>query len=155
MGALTVRLPRAQDPHAALFDEDLPEHAILLWDWTHTPAASKFLAHHHAGDDNKADAVLINGKGTTRRFEADDGTLVTAPREVFNVQKVGSRLKGCGFEPPLEGGALLDYFRLGGRILTRVSRAFCYRDSATDSAWLTPASSTAPLSYPWTTTPCW
>lgn len=115
MGALTVRLPRAQDPHAALFDEDLPEHGILLWDWTHTPAASKFLAHHHAGDDNKADAVLINGKGATRRFVNDDGTFVTAPREVFNVRKVQAGSMGCGFAPPPGGGAFLDYLRLGGR----------------------------------------
>lgn len=90
---LTVRVAKEEDPHGPLYDEDLPEHGILVWDWTHTPAANKFLAHHHAGDDNKADSVLINGKGAARRFPSPDGVPVFTPREVFTVSKVCDSIK--------------------------------------------------------------
>lgn len=92
-----MRVPREENPHADLYDEDLPEHGILVWDWTHQPAASKFLAHHHAGDDNKADSVLINGKGVFRRFVSPAGASVGpggerlvafTPREEFHVKQV-------------------------------------------------------------------
>ncbi|XP_034256148.1 laccase-like isoform X2 [Thrips palmi] len=106
LGMLTVRVPKVEDPHGPLYDEDLPEHGILVWDWTHTPAASKFLAHHHAGDDNKADSVLINGKGAARRFPSPDGSPVLTPREVFTVTKglrYRFRLINAGFlNCPLE-----------------------------------------------------
>ncbi|KAJ1521928.1 hypothetical protein ONE63_002262 [Megalurothrips usitatus] len=106
VGLLTVRVPRALDPHAALYDRDLPEHGVLMWDWTHTPAASKFLAHHHAGDDNKADSVLINGKGVSRRFNNTDGTTSFTPREVFAVKqglRYRFRIVNAGFlNCPLE-----------------------------------------------------
>ncbi|KAK3922857.1 Laccase [Frankliniella fusca] len=107
VGLLTVRVPKVLDPHGALYDADLPEHGLLVWDWTHTPAASKFLAHHHAGDDNKADSVLINGKGVSRVFHSADGAVTTTtPREVFNVKqglRYRFRLVNAGFlNCPLE-----------------------------------------------------
>ncbi|XP_026280853.2 uncharacterized protein LOC113208177 isoform X2 [Frankliniella occidentalis] len=107
VGLLTVRVPKVLDPHGALYDVDVPEHGVLVWDWTHTPAASKFLAHHHAGDDNKADSVLINGKGVSRVFRSADGAVTTTtPREVFQVKqglRYRFRLVNAGFlNCPLE-----------------------------------------------------
>ena len=138
LGFLTVRVPRQEDPHAELYDEDLPEHGLLVWDWTHEPAASKFLAHHHAGADNKADSVLINGKGAFRSFVspagAGDGAgdelqrrAAFTPREEFRVEQVSRHAHATWNVNAALAPGWADHHSPG-------SRLSYHRDAATGSA---------------------
>lgn len=59
-GNLVIR--QKDDPHASLYDFDLKEHEVLIFDWTKETTLEKFIGHHHAGKDNKAASILINGE---------------------------------------------------------------------------------------------
>ncbi|KAF4532298.1 hypothetical protein B566_EDAN010799 [Ephemera danica] len=61
-GALIIREGRA-DPHRTIYDTDWITHEILITDWLHAPANSKFVFHHHGSGDNKPRSLLINGRG--------------------------------------------------------------------------------------------
>ena len=63
-GSLIIRQPPVREPHFVhhLYDADLPEHVLIVHDWMHELTIQKFSSHHHAGDDNKAKSMLINGK---------------------------------------------------------------------------------------------
>ncbi|XP_026470768.1 laccase-2-like [Ctenocephalides felis] len=67
-GSFIVREPVETNPHADLYDYDLPEHVLVILDWEHQLGMDKFLAHHHGGGNNKPPSLLINGKGRFRRF---------------------------------------------------------------------------------------
>ncbi|KAJ8298431.1 hypothetical protein KUTeg_024962 [Tegillarca granosa] len=56
-GAFVVREPN--DFH--LYDYDLPEHTVVVFDWMIELAINRFANHHHAGGDNKPASMLING----------------------------------------------------------------------------------------------
>lgn len=43
------------------YDEDLPEHTIVIQDWLDQFTASKYVLHHHAMGDNTPSSILING----------------------------------------------------------------------------------------------
>ncbi|CAG7734684.1 unnamed protein product, partial [Allacma fusca] len=66
-GSLVVRKPAEKEPfgpsNQALYDFDLPEHEILIWDWLADLSLPVFLNHHHSNGDNKPRGVLINGRG--------------------------------------------------------------------------------------------
>lgn len=44
------------------YDEDLPEHTIMLNDWLDQMGAEAFAAGHHAMKDHFPSSILINGK---------------------------------------------------------------------------------------------
>ncbi|KAL3859684.1 hypothetical protein ACJMK2_009892 [Sinanodonta woodiana] len=67
MGAFVIRQKTSAVAH--LYDYDLMEHTVVIHDWFDTTAASKFTAHHHAMQDNSPRSILINGRGTGRKFE--------------------------------------------------------------------------------------
>lgn len=62
-GAMIVRQPKELDPHGHAYDFDLPEHKLLIQDWTHQPGVSMFASHYHSVGDNKPPNILINGRG--------------------------------------------------------------------------------------------
>lgn len=70
-GGLIVREPN--DPHAALYDDDLKEHSILVSDWMHdygemyTPGLPV-----RGGGMIAPDSVLINGLGQYRKPQTAD-----------------------------------------------------------------------------------
>ncbi|ODN01041.1 L-ascorbate oxidase, partial [Orchesella cincta] len=68
-GSLIVREPK--DKKLVIYDHDLPEHEIIIWDWLASLSLSNFLNHHHADGDNKPRGVLINGKGLPPGFFDD------------------------------------------------------------------------------------
>lgn len=87
-GALIIE--DLKDPHRHLYDFDLPEHTVILNDWLHQPAQSSFILHHFGDGDNKANSMLINGKGRFGHgpFMSSTNSTPVLPLENFNVQKV-------------------------------------------------------------------
>ena len=47
-GSFIIRQTKFLDKHAILYDEDLPEHTIMLNDWLNKMGAASFVAGHHA-----------------------------------------------------------------------------------------------------------
>lgn len=68
-GSLVVREPK--DTQMVIYNHDLPEHEIIIWDWLADLSLSNFLNHHHADGDNKPRGILINGKGLPPDFFVD------------------------------------------------------------------------------------
>ncbi|XP_072166693.1 uncharacterized protein [Diadema setosum] len=87
-GALIVRKPAQDDQHSALFDYDLSENVMLVQDWLHSTTLDKFTANHFSDGSNKADSVLINGKGRFQPFPntVDPATPLYTDREIFTVK---------------------------------------------------------------------
>jgi len=132
VGVLTVRVPEKMDPHKSLYDVDLNEHSILLMDWTLRSANDKFAHHYHAGGDNKADTILINGKGRFgRSLSSEEEDLdVPMPLEEFVVKPVRNSLLVMLFSIQIKhlnnyvsshNGTLVTSFR------TRMKRALILR----------------------------
>ena len=42
---------------------DSDEHVVVIGDWLHQTTMDKFLLHHHSDGSNKAEGMLINGRG--------------------------------------------------------------------------------------------
>ena len=82
-GALIVKQAPERDVHSDLYDYDLPEHVVLITDWTHEPMISVF-----AGQINPfaTASILINGKGSFKEFSTGNTTVFT-PRDVFKVEQ--------------------------------------------------------------------
>ena len=59
-GAFVVRATRKTEV-MSYYDEDLPEHTIIIQDWLDQFTASKFILHHHSMGDNTPSSILING----------------------------------------------------------------------------------------------
>lgn len=81
VGPLIVR--EENDPNDKMYDYDLAEHHILLFDWDNELAES-----HEPGVQNaspKPDSVLINGFGNY--FDTKVNKYKFAPMEVFYVQR--------------------------------------------------------------------
>lgn len=83
-GSLVVREPRAADPHAELYDEDLSEHALVLWHW-YPHRSDDYLPRRLFRNESVSGAgVLVNGKGVMQAVAGRD-----APHEEIRVQQVG------------------------------------------------------------------
>ncbi|XP_008487811.1 laccase [Diaphorina citri] len=85
-GAFIIRKPRPREVHAPLYDFDLPEHIMLITDWSHVLGVEMFNAHHHADGDNKPPTILMNGKGRFKEFRSN-ATVTYTPMEVFTVKQ--------------------------------------------------------------------
>ncbi|CAH0550161.1 unnamed protein product [Brassicogethes aeneus] len=84
-GSLIVRQSPKRDPHSKLYDEDLPEHVMLISDWFHEGTNEKFPGRLIAGQGQNPDSILVNGKG--RFIYPDSGEETVTPLEVFTVTK--------------------------------------------------------------------
>ena len=69
-GALIVKQADEREAHLGLYDEDRPEHAMLVHDWLVELSINRFAHHHQAGGDNKPRSMLINGKSELRYFKS-------------------------------------------------------------------------------------
>ncbi|VDI01894.1 Hypothetical predicted protein [Mytilus galloprovincialis] len=67
-GSFVIRRPRSHDASSMFYDEDLPEHTIMLNDWLDQMGAEAFAAGHHAMKDHFPSSILINGRGTVKEF---------------------------------------------------------------------------------------
>ncbi|RUS81194.1 hypothetical protein EGW08_011059 [Elysia chlorotica] len=61
-GSLVIRQPQSRDPHGDLYDMDLPEHTIMLNDWSKRPSADSMVALFHRGDSAFPSGILVNGR---------------------------------------------------------------------------------------------
>lgn len=87
-GAFVVRQPDELEPHLGLYEEDLPEHTMIVHDWLEELSINRFAHHHHAGGDNKPRSMLVNGKGVLQEFfDKTDNTTQYTPVEVFHVTR--------------------------------------------------------------------
>ena len=68
------------DLNSNSYDFDINDHILMLNDWFDETIISKFVFHHHSTtDNNRATAILINGKGVDSNN--------TTPRALFTVKK--------------------------------------------------------------------
>jgi len=86
-GPMIVHKYTDQNPHAGLYDYDLPEHVITVNDWLNNTSIEKFAGHHHNDGDNKPRSILINGKGVLQDLYDSAGRLFQTPRAVFTVEQ--------------------------------------------------------------------
>lgn len=87
-GAFVIRQPNEFEPHLGLYEEDLPEHTLIVHDWLNELSISRFAWHQHAGGDNKPRSILINGKGVLQEFfDPLDNTTMYTPVEIFHVTR--------------------------------------------------------------------
>lgn len=61
-GALIVRNKEEEDPLSSLYDKDLPEHVIVVQDWTKTPAEHLIPGFSSGKIPQFPSTYLINGR---------------------------------------------------------------------------------------------
>ncbi|BFZ06751.1 hypothetical protein BsWGS_09789 [Bradybaena similaris] len=66
-GGLVIRKPYELDPHRHLYDYDLPEHYILLNDWSEKTTGETFALEFHSTGRNEPSTILVNGLGTSEQ----------------------------------------------------------------------------------------
>ncbi|KAF5297473.1 hypothetical protein FQR65_LT10009 [Abscondita terminalis] len=86
-GSLIVRTPEEEDPHFDLYDYDLSEHIMVILDWGPQTGLNKFIAHHHSNGTNKAENLLVNGKGRFKEFGKNGNETIYTPTERFVVER--------------------------------------------------------------------
>src|SRR5207237_10284988 len=69
-GNLIIRQPKERERNSHLYDYDLPEHEIIVFDWLEDLSMNLFLKHHHSNGGNKPSNILINGRGLEPKFYA-------------------------------------------------------------------------------------
>ncbi|EZA47754.1 hypothetical protein X777_15521 [Ooceraea biroi] len=62
-GSLIVRDPPSANPHYNLYDEDLPEHVIVISDWMHELSLERYPGRYRNNRGQDPDNYLINGRG--------------------------------------------------------------------------------------------
>lgn len=82
-GVLVIRQPRHDDPHLYRYDEDLPEHTVLLQDWMHVPAEFVFPGLSSRLTGQPSDVLLVNGQG--RFTDPASGNTTRTPLATFEV----------------------------------------------------------------------
>ncbi|KAK7500483.1 hypothetical protein BaRGS_00008390, partial [Batillaria attramentaria] len=93
-GAFIVRQPPNYDPNDNLYDLDLPEHVVVVYDWLPELAMTRYVTlMHDQFDVALPRSVLVNGRG--RGYNVTDPKNITGsagmhaqtPLEVLHVQK--------------------------------------------------------------------
>jgi len=74
VGALVVRIPREVDPSSRHYDFDIRAHTVVITDWMHATADSRFPGHLVRDTGQFPDSYLINGRGGFERPRGDDST---------------------------------------------------------------------------------
>ncbi|XP_064615588.1 uncharacterized protein LOC135479627 [Liolophura sinensis] len=88
-GALVVRQSPSKEPHFDKYDNDLPDHVIVVNEWFVNPTINRYAAHVHGGEKVIKDkSLLINGQGVYRKFKETKQAQETfyTPRAVFSVR---------------------------------------------------------------------
>lgn len=83
-GMLIVNVPKAKNPHASLYDEDLTQHQVSITDWTRKTRIESYGDFVHGGNLPAPDGILINGLGYMDFVNVDD----RLPIAQFTVEKV-------------------------------------------------------------------
>ena len=96
-GPYVVRQPRSEDPLARLYDEDRTDHILFLQEFFHEPTREAFVKHHHNSGKNKADTLLINGRGQFKMFGSGNVTTPVAQFRVRPGRRYRFRVASPGF----------------------------------------------------------
>ncbi|XP_066596700.1 uncharacterized protein [Prorops nasuta] len=83
-GSLVVRTPPSLDPHFHLYDEDLPEHVLIICDWLHDLSIFRHIGYFYTNFEG-TDSILLNGKG--RYVNYYDGKVFSSELEKYEVQR--------------------------------------------------------------------
>ncbi|XP_045202845.2 uncharacterized protein LOC123556306 [Mercenaria mercenaria] len=87
-GAFVVRQADGNEDHLGLYEEDLPEHTIVINDWIGEIGIERYAHYQHSDGDDEPESILVNGKGMYREFvNTVDQTKVYTPVEVFHVTR--------------------------------------------------------------------
>lgn len=78
-----IREPKSVDLSRLHYDYDLPDHVIIINDWLHEPAATRFPGRLSYNAGQTPDSILINGKG--RSINPFTRCETITPYEVFKV----------------------------------------------------------------------
>ncbi|XP_034257023.1 laccase-4-like [Thrips palmi] len=84
-GSLVVRERRSADPHADLYDEDLAEHALMVWHWYPHRSDEYLPLRLHRNESVSGAGLLVNGKGVIQDVGGVRG--LDAPHEEIRVQQ--------------------------------------------------------------------
>lgn len=85
-GAAIVRRPIEEEIHKDQYDEDLPEHLIVISDWMDDDAEMHVPGLRQSKHGISPDNLLINGRGIRRRAPSLVAEVQT-PVEVFRIRK--------------------------------------------------------------------
>ncbi|KAK7090336.1 uncharacterized protein [Littorina saxatilis] len=88
-GSIVVRQPKSRDLQHDLYDLDLPEHVLVMTDWSHRPVVDLYAVFFHSRkfESQSPDSILINGRGVyppTREVLVNRTTMT--PFAQFHVQ---------------------------------------------------------------------
>lgn len=69
-GSIVVRQPKSRDLQHDLYDLDLPEHVLVMTDWSHRPVVDLYAVFFHSRkfESQSPDSILINGRNWTHRL---------------------------------------------------------------------------------------
>lgn len=105
-GGIVVRQPPSRDLQGDLYDLDLPEHEIVLSDWSHTPIEDVYSSFYHGTGSQVPESIIIHGRGVypaTRLSLLNNNTTPTAQFQVKRGRRYRFRLVNAGsFRCPLE-----------------------------------------------------
>jgi hypothetical protein len=88
-GAMIIREPRdAEFGLASRYDEDLPDHHMVIWHWFDKAAQSAVTDLDYHSLRREGFSFLINGKGTLYKMFNENGVQQHMPMEMFRVQTV-------------------------------------------------------------------
>ena len=105
-GPLIVRQPANHDPNDVLYDLDLPEHVLMLYDWQPELSMASYMKLMHVFDGAAPRSILVNGRGRKYNVTNEYGLVETnlthaqTPLEVLHVQRGRKyRLRVIGVSP--------------------------------------------------------
>lgn len=87
-GPLIIRQPIETDPQRNQYDFDLPEHVMIIQDWSSDEGVEKFGAYYLADKYIETSTILINGLGRFKHFVAPNNETFYTPTARFMVDKV-------------------------------------------------------------------
>ncbi|KAK3730124.1 hypothetical protein RRG08_030555 [Elysia crispata] len=107
-GSLVIRQPKGRDPHNALYDMDLPEHTIMLNDWSRRPSADSIVALFHRGDSAYPSGILVNGRARAEGgFEIPYAEFHVRPGLRYRFRVIYSGILNCPIYVRVDGHKLL------------------------------------------------
>ncbi|CAH1400298.1 unnamed protein product [Nezara viridula] len=117
-GALIVREKEIEDPLSSLYDEDLPEHVVVIQDWTSTPAEHLIPGYSSGRISQMPSTYLINGRA---QYYLKNSSL-SLPLSEFIIEKgkryrfrlVGSTCLTCAVGVIFQGHRVLAISADGG-----------------------------------------
>jgi hypothetical protein len=86
---MIIREPRANELGiASRYDEDVPEHRVLVWHWFKRAAETESLDTRMQSLRREGFGFLINGKGVVGRRYGANGNAMPSPIETYQLISV-------------------------------------------------------------------